>query len=354
MKIDLTSLSKEELVEIIASQDLKSFRADQLFRAIHFNQIDSLDKITVFSKELRKHLSKKYRLNNSKILQRFDSNIDKTKKYLILLSDDNVIESVLMKYKYGFSQCLSTQVGCKMGCSFCASTKGGLVRNLSAGEILNQIYLVQKDQNIKIGNIVLMGSGEPLDNYDNVIKFLKLIHDQNGQNIGYRHITLSTVGIPEQIYKLAKEGLPITLTISLHSPFDEERQKIVPSARKYPLQKILSASKYYSSKTGRRVSFEYVMIHNKNDGKENAYQLAKILEGTMSHVNLIYLNPIQEKRYKSSTERTSQSFISILQHSGIKVTLRRKMGSDIQAACGQLRNNYLNGIKLSRKSSEKD
>ncbi|MEA2104467.1 MAG: 23S rRNA (adenine(2503)-C(2))-methyltransferase RlmN [Candidatus Cloacimonadota bacterium] len=342
MKNDLISFSKKELAELMAQFDQKSYRAEQLFRAIHQNQIGSFDKITVFSKKLREELSEKYVIGNSKILKRYNSKIDETKKFLLLLSDNNIIESVLMKYKYGYSQCLSTQVGCKMGCSFCASTKGGLVRNLSSGEILNQIYLVQKNLGIKISNIVLMGSGEPLDNYDNVLKFLKLIHDPDGQNIGYRHITLSTVGIPEQIYRLAKEGLPITLTVSLHSPFDSEREKIVPIARKYPLNEILQACKYYRTKTGRRISFEYALIRDENDSEAEATELAKILNGIMSHVNLIFLNPIREKGYEASTEKTSKVFISILEKKGIEVTIRRKMGRDIQAACGQLRNDYLN------------
>jgi len=340
-KIDIKSYSTEELKLLFSRLNEKSFRGEQLFHSIHKNLIDTFEDITVFPKNLRNQLSEKYYIRNVKLLHRFDSGIDVTKKYLLLLSDKNIIESVLMRYQHGYSQCLSTQVGCRMGCSFCASTKGGLIRNLTSSEMLDQVYQVQKDMNIKVSNIVLMGIGEPLDNYDNVIKFLKLIHSKKGQNFGFRHITLSTVGIPEKIVQLANESIPITLSISLHSAFDDKRRKIVPLATKYSIKVILQACRNYLKSTNRRISFEYAMIKGLNDSREDAEKLASILTDILTHVNLICLNPIKETKYKTSSMKSIKKFQSILHKKGVEATIRRKMGTDINAACGQLRNDYL-------------
>jgi len=245
-----------------------------------------------------------------------------------------------MKYKHGYSACLSTQVGCRMGCLFCASTKGGLVRDLTAGEMLDQVYQMQKDAEVRISNVVLMGSGEPLENLEDVMKFLSIIHDEHGQNIGYRHITLSTVGIPEKIKQLADMGLQITLSISLHAPNDELRKKIVPVAQKYSIRSILDACTYYLEKTHRRITFEYALIKDLNDSIENARELAKLLKGMLCHVNLIPMNPIKESELQPSSKKRVQQFSDILVLKGRNVTTRRELGQDINAACGQLRRDY--------------
>ena len=247
----------------------------------------------------------------------------------------------MMKYKHGISVCLSTQVGCKMGCSFCASTKDGLIRNLEPSEILDQFYQIQKDIGERISNIVLMGSGEPLDNYDNTIKFLNLIHSENGQNLSYRHITLSTCGIVPKIYKLADENIPINLSISLHSPFDEERKKIMPISNRYTVDEILEACDYYIEKNNRRITFEYTLIDGVNDSEDYALEIARLLKGMLAHVNLIPLNKIEEFKHEKSMDKSIKHFKSILENKGINTTVRREMGSDINAACGQLRRDYV-------------
>lgn len=347
-KIDLKSLSLEEIREIFVSIGEKPFRATQVFKWIHEKMVRNIDEITVLSLELRDKLKENYTLNNLKILKRYDSNLDNTKKYLFILDDGNIIESVLMEYKHGFSVCLSTQVGCRMGCSFCASTKDGLIRNLTPGEILDQVYKMQKDQNISISNIVLMGSGEPLDNYDNVIKFLKLIHSENGQNIGYRHITLSTSGIVPKIYDLGNENIPITLSISLHTPYDEERKKIMPISKKYTINEIIESCKDYIAKTNRRITFEYTLIDGVNDREKDAISLGNLLEGMLCHVNLIPLNPVKDINLNKSKDSSIKRFQNILEGKGINSTIRREMGGDIEAACGQLKRDYIDsndGIK---------
>lgn len=339
-KIDLKSYILEELESVINSLGEKKYRAVQLFEWVHQQNIKAIDDIPVLPKELRKKLSQNFFVDNIKIEKRFDSKIDDTKKYLFRLHDDHLIESVLMKYKHGYSACLSTQVGCRMGCIFCASTKGGLVRDLYAGEMADQVYQMQKDSRVKISNIVLMGSGEPLENFENVMKFLFIIHDEHGQNIGYRHIALSTVGMPDKIKQLAEKGLQITLSISLHAPNDELRKKIVPLAQKYSLKTILDACKYYIDKTHRRITFEYALIKGLNDSAENARELAKLLKGMLCHVNLIPMNPIKESELQPSSKKNIQRFYDILVSKGKNVTIRRELGQDINAACGQLRRDY--------------
>ncbi|WP_425448970.1 23S rRNA (adenine(2503)-C(2))-methyltransferase RlmN [Dethiothermospora halolimnae] len=339
-KIDLKSLTLKELEDVFLQINEKKFRAKQVFKWIHKQKVDSIDDITVLSKKLRDKLNENHKIGNIKKFKRFDSNIDNTKKYLFILEDSNIIESVMMEYKHGVSLCLSTQVGCKMGCSFCASTKDGLVRNLTPSEILDQVYSIEKDLNVKVSNIVLMGTGEPLDNYDNVLKFLRLIHDKNGLNIGYRHITLSTCGIVPKIYELAEEALPITLSISLHTPFDEDRQEIMPIANRYSIGEIIEACKYYIKKTNRRITFEYTLIDEVNDTNRHAEKLVKLLSGLLCHVNLIPLNPIKENDLVKSKKESINRFKSYLDVRGISATIRREMGSDVNAACGQLRRDY--------------
>ncbi|WP_069650213.1 23S rRNA (adenine(2503)-C(2))-methyltransferase RlmN [Caloranaerobacter ferrireducens] len=343
-KKDLKSLTLDELKNLFESIGEKSFRGKQAFKWIHQRMINSINDITEFSKTLKDKLNYEYKITKLQIVKRFDSKIDETKKYLFLLEDGNIIESVMMKYKHGISVCISTQVGCKMGCSFCASTKGGFVRNLTPGEIVDQVYQIQKDLDVKVSNIVLMGSGEPLDNFDNVIKFLELIHCKSGQNLGYRHITLSTCGIVPKIYELANLKIPITLSISLHSAFDNERRKIMPIANKYTIKDILDACKYYVSKTNRRITFEYTLINGVNDSVRHANELTKLLSGILCHVNLIPLNPIKEANFKTSKDANVLKFKEILESRNINTTIRREMGGDINAACGQLRRDYMNKV----------
>lgn len=343
--IDLKSLEMEELEEAFINFNEKRYRAHQTFKWIHQKMVSSIDDITELPQGLRDKLNSNYKISKLKIVQRLDSKYDDTSKYLFMLDDGNIIESVMMKYKHGISVCLSTQVGCRMGCKFCASTKSGLVRNLLPGEILDQFYQIQKDQGNKITNIVLMGSGEPLDNYNNVIKFLKIMHDENGQNLGYRHITISTCGLVPKIYDLAEEGMPINLSISLHSPFDEERKKIMPIANRYSIYEIMEACNYYINQTNRRVTFEYTLIYGVNDRTEDALEIVKLLKGMLCHVNLIPLNSIKEFVYNKSDEKAIKNFKDILTNNGINTTIRREMGADVNAACGQLRRDYIDKEK---------
>lgn len=340
-KTDLKSLDIKELKELFVSLGEKGFRGEQVFSWIHEKCIENIDDITVLSKALREKIKEDYIINNLKIVEKYESKIDSTRKYLFALEDGNIIESVMMKYKHGISVCLSTQVGCRMGCSFCASTKEGLVRNLEPSEILGQFYSIQKDINEKVSNVVLMGSGEPLDNYKNVLKFLNILHSEKGQNLSYRNITLSTCGIVPKIYELADEGIPINLAISLHSPFDDERKNIMPISNKYSISEILEACKYYISKTNRRVTLEYTLINGINDNEDHAMALSKLLENILGHVNLIPLNTVKEFKHTKSLEKSINRFKSLLDKKGINVTIRREMGSDINAACGQLRRDYI-------------
>lgn len=339
-KVELSSLTLDEMMEFIYSIDQKEYRANQLFAYIHRNKGNRIEDISVFSSALRDKLQKISRINEIDIFKRFDSKIDNTKKYLFLLEDSNIIEGVAMEYKYGITACISTQVGCRMGCSFCASTKGGLIRNLSPGEMVGQIYEMEKDLNNRISNIVLMGSGEPLDNYDNTLKFLNIIHNTNGHNTSYRNITISTCGLVPKIYELAEKQLPITLSISLHSPFDKIRMDMMPIGRKYSISDILKACRYYYDKTKRRITIEYILIEGVNDREEDLDEIIRILKGINCHINLIPLNPIEEFKQKKSPDRNIEDFKSKLDRANIPTTIRREMGGDIDASCGQLRRKY--------------
>lgn len=293
--------------------------------------------MTNLPENFRKALSEKYRSGKLAVKAKLCSKEDDTVKYLFGLGDGNLVESVLMKYKYGFSACVSTQVGCKMGCTFCASTKAGFVRNLTAGEILGQIVSMNSDMNIRIGHVVLMGIGEPLDNYDNVLDFLRKAQDENGLGISYRNISLSTCGLAEKVLELAEEKLPITLSISLHSPFDAQRSEMMPVNRKYPLDKLLDACNIYTLSTGRRITYEYALIEGVNDTKEHAAQLISLLRGKLCHVNLIPVNKVEGTGYEKASKKNIMTFKEMLEKGGVNATVRRTLGQDIEAACGQLR-----------------
>lgn len=337
MKKDIKSLSLEELSAQIKDLSLPKFRAGQIFEWLHKYGVSSFDEMTNLSKELRASLSNDFYIADCIIEEKYVSSIDSTVKYLFRLNDGEYIESVIMKYKYGYTICVSSQVGCKMGCKFCASTLAGFKRNLTPSEIESQIHSAQKDLGIRISHIVLMGIGEPLDNYDNVIRFLYNVNDKNGLNISMRNITLSTCGIVPRMYDLLNEGLQITLTVSLHAPNDKIRSKSMPVNDKWCMDEVLNACREYVNKTGRRVSFEYTLINGVNDSNECAEELASRLKGMLCHVNLIPVNDVKERGNVRSTDEAINRFLSILKKRGINATIRRTLGSDINASCGQLR-----------------
>lgn len=341
----LADFSLEQLNNFLKELGEPSFRAKQLFLASH--SYKKYDEMTNIPKSLKEKLISNNVLDIPvKIIKTLESK-DGTKKFLFELFDGNVIEGVLMKYKYGYTQCVSTQVGCRMHCAFCASGLNGLVRNLSSGEILGQILAVNRlldgglEDKRKVTNVVLMGSGEPLDNYENVISFLRNVSAKNGINISPRNVSLSTCGLVPKIYDLAKENLSVNLTISLHSPFDEERKKIMPVAKAYSIKEILDACSFYFNKTGRRYIFEYVLINKNNNLKRHADELIKILSGRPCHVNLIRLNSVKENDLQAVSEQDAYKFMGQLTKAGLSATLRRQMGVDIDGACGQLRQKYL-------------
>lgn len=345
-KIDLRSLTLPKLEAELANMGEKSFRAKQIFSWLHQKQVTSFDEMTNLSKALREKLKENYIIKNIKIVEKLVSKEDNTNKYLFDIGDDIVIESVLMRYSYGNAVCISSQAGCRMGCTFCASTVDGLERNLLAGEMAAQIYEIQRDTGERVSNVVIMGSGEPLDNYDNVMDFLEIIHSKEGNNLSHRHITLSTCGLVDKIYDLAKENLQITLAISLHAPNNEIRQNTMPVAKRYDIDSLIKAAKDYADTTKRRVTFEYALIKGVNDSKDCARELASRLKGIMCHINLIPVNDVKENNYIRSTEENINSFASLLRELGIETTVRRKLGSDINAACGQLRKSYKNRGKV--------
>ena len=337
----LTDLSYFELLDYVQKMGLPRFRGEQIFDAIYSGK--NLEDISNLPKGLKEQLSSMY--PKYQILYKFESK-DGTIKFLIKLDDDNAIESVLMKYKYGYTVCISTQVGCKMGCKFCASTLGGLVRNLTAGEMLGQILLINKflggkGSDRKITNVVLMGSGEPLDNYDNTIKFIELLSSQRGLNISQRNISISTCGLVDKIYQLADLKLNITLTISLHATSDEKRKSIMPIANRYTIKEIIDACKYYYKQTKRKIYFEYTLIADVNDSEEDQKRLKNILNGFLCHVNVIPLNTVKERSLKKTTRLMAYQFVEGLKKLGVSATVRRTMGEDIGGACGQLRANLL-------------
>lgn len=341
--MDLRDLTIEEIKTYLDGIGEKPFRAKQIFKWIS-RSIEDIDEMTDLSKDLREKLKNDVYICNMNIVGMQQSKEDGTRKYIMAMKDGNIIECVFMKYKHGNSICISTQAGCRMGCTFCASTIGGKTRDLTAGEMIGQILKVQKDTGENISNIVLMGTGEPFDNYDNVMKFLSLVNSKDGVNIGMRHITISTCGLVPEIKRLAEENNQVTLAISLHAPNDELRQRIMPIAKKYSIEELIDVCKYYISKTNKRVTFEYSLIDGVNDLKEHALELSSLLKGMLCHVNLIPINTVKERDYKRSQKERVNSFKSILQSRGIEATVRRELGSDIEAACGQLRRQYLNEL----------
>lgn len=338
--IDLKDFEYEELNEYLKSIGEPKFRTEQIFSWLH-RGVTSYDEMTNLSKATREKLSKETYVSTLKIREKYVSKLDGTVKYLFELPDGNCIESVIMRYHHGITICISSQVGCRMGCRFCASTIGGLYRSLTAGEILNQVIFAQKDIGERISNIVIMGIGEPMDNYDNIIKFLHNVNHEKGINIGYRHITLSSCGVVPRLYDLAKENLPITLTISLHAPNDKIRDEIMPVNHKYKIGELIEACKNYHKATGRRISFEYSLIHGVNDSEENAAELANLIKGMQAHVNLIPVNKVEERDYEKGSKKEINAFRDKLTKLGVNATVRRELGSDISASCGQLRKKVL-------------
>lgn len=345
MKKDLRSLTLEELQAEMAEIGEAKFRAKQIFRWMHVKYVSDFSEMTDLSENLRKKLDENYEIGRVRQVKKLVSKEDNTTKYLFELENNYIIESVFMRYSYGNTMCISTQAGCRMGCAFCASTIGGVEKSLSPSEMLAQIYEAEKDTGEKVNGVVLMGSGEPLDNYDNVIKFIKLINSKDGKNMGQRHITLSTCGLIDKMYELADEDLQITLAVSLHAPNDGIRNTIMPVSKANPMDKLLEACRYYTDKTKRRITFEYSLIKGVNDSPQNAKELASKLKGMLCHVNLIPINDVKERDYVRSSNETIKTFEEILLSRGIETTVRRKLGSDIDAACGQLRKRYKDEIK---------
>lgn len=337
MKKNLKDYTYEELEKIIKEEfGEPKFRAVQIYKWLH-SGAESFDEMTNLSKALRERIGESYSVGKINILEKYISAIDETRRYLLELEDGNMVESVLMKYHHGYTICISSQVGCAMGCKFCASTLCGKVRNLTAGEIEGQVLTVQRDLGERISNIVMMGIGEPLDNFDEVLKFLENVNSPMGLNIGHRHISLSTCGIVPRIKELADRQLQITLSISLHAPDNEKRSEIMPVNKKYPIEELLESCRYYIKKTNRRISFEYTLIGGVNDTEDEAKKLIKLISGMLCHVNLIPVNAVKETGFTQGTRKNIENFQKILENSGISATIRREMGADISAACGQLR-----------------
>ncbi len=342
-KADIKSLYFEELAAKIGEMGEKKFRATQIFEWLHKHQVKDFSQMVNLPATLRERLCESFSMVSLKEVRRLSSAQDETIKFLFALPDNKVIESVFMKYKHGNSVCISSQVGCRMGCRFCASTLGGLERNLAPSEMLEQIYRIQEITGERVSNVVVMGTGEPMDNYDNLIKFLRLISVENGQNMSLRNITVSTCGIVENMRRFAEEGMPVTLALSLHAPNNEARKKLMPIANKYDLTDVLAACDYYFEQTGRRISYEYSLVAEENDTLQEADALGKLLKGKNCHVNLIPVNPIKERDYRQSSFNNVLNFRKRLEKYNINVTIRRELGADIGAACGQLRKSHLEG-----------
>ena len=335
----------EELKKEFINMGEKPYRAEQVFKWLYETNITSFDEMTNISIELREKLKEKFSLCVYKIVKKQVST-DGTKKYLFDILDGNMIETVLMEYHHGKTLCVSSQVGCKMGCKFCASTGIKFIRSLTSGEIVEQILAVQRDENVKISNVVFMGIGEPLDNYDNVLNAVKILNNQKGLNIGARHISISTSGLVPKIYKLADEKLQCTLSISLHATTDEQRSKMMPVNDAYNIEELLKACRYYIEKTNKRISFEYALAKDNNDNLEDAKRLVNLLKGMIAHVNLIPINKIENGAFVKSSNENIIKFRDYLNEHGIVATIRRELGSDIDAACGQLRRKNVNKVEV--------
>ena len=338
---DIKSYSLAQLEEYLLSIGEAKYRAGQIFEWIHKKNIKDIDEMSNISAKLRLKLKEDCTLLNVEEILYKESAIDKTRKYLFKLPDGNIIESVFMRYKHGNSVCISSQVGCRMGCRFCASTLDGLLRNLSTSEMLDQIYKISLSTGERVSNIVLMGAGEPMDNFDNVLKFIEIINCEQGLNISQRNITVSSCGLVPKIKELADKKLQITLALSLHAADDETRKSLMPIANKYSIKEVLDACRYYFDTTKRRVSFEYGLVAGVNDTKEEALKLSRLIKNMQAHVNLIPINPIKERDYKEPAHKNVLAFKQILEKSGIQATVRREMGRDIDGACGQLRRSFM-------------
>ncbi|WP_373216057.1 23S rRNA (adenine(2503)-C(2))-methyltransferase RlmN [Ruminococcus sp. 5_1_39BFAA] len=337
---DIKSMTIEELKDLMTEIGEKPFRAKQIYSWLHEHLVTSYDEMANIPKGLKEKL-KDYPVTALEMVDEQISQVDGTRKYLFRLHDGNVIESVLMRYKHGNSVCISSQVGCKMGCRFCASTIGGWTRNLLPSEMLDQIYRIQAVTGERVSNVVVMGTGEPLDNYANLLRFIHILTGEGGLNISQRNLTVSTCGLVPKMYELAEEKLQMTLALSLHAPNDEKRRELMPIAERYSMDEVLEACRNYFEKTGRRITFEYSLVAGVNDGDKDAQELAKRIGGLNCHVNLIPVNPIKERSYVRSTRQAVENFKIKLEKCGINVTIRREMGSDIDGACGQLRKSYL-------------
>ena len=348
MKENIKNYNLEELKEVLKKLGEKPYRAEQIFKWIMQENVTSFDEMTNISIELRNKLKEKFDLHVFKILQKQVSK-DGTKKYLFDVLDGNAIESVLMEYKHGFTICVSSQIGCKMGCKFCASTGVKFSRNLTAGEIVEQLLAIQRDENIKISNLVFMGIGEPLDNYDNVMQAIAILNNPKGINMGARHISISTSGLVPRIYELADKNIQCTLSISLHSANNEKRSQMMPVNNVYNIEELMKACKYYTEKTNKRISFEYALAKESNDNLADAKELVKLLRGMLCHVNLIPINKIENGKYSKSTNENILKFRDYLNEKGIVATIRRELGSDIDAACGQLRKKEVEKCELIQK-----
>lgn len=339
-KVDLKKLTLHQLEIFLKQLGEPAYRAKQIFKWMYKGQTQ-FEKMTDLPKALIDKLDESAYISMIDVFKKYQSALDETVKYVFLLEDKNMVESVRMKYSFGVTACISSQVGCAMGCNFCASTEGGLVRNLSWWEMADEVLAIEKDSGEKVSRVVVMGSGEPLLNYDELIQFLNVLNMPIAFNMSFRRITVSTCGIVPEIYRLADEGIPITLAVSLHAPNDEIRNRLMPINRRYPILQLLDACKYYIMKTKRRITFEYALISKINDTDECAQELSSLLKNLLCHVNLIPLNPVEGKAYKRSTPAQVQRFEKILSSRGISTTIRRELGSDIEAACGQLRRSLL-------------
>lgn len=339
-KIDIKSLELEELNRQLAEMGQPKFRGKQIYSWLHEKRVTSFDEMSNLPAALRQQLMERYYINRLCIIKKLVSKIDGTQKYLLRLKDNNCVEAVLMRYKYGNSVCISTQVGCRMGCKFCASTLAGWIRSLDVSEMLDEIYTLTQDSGERVSNVVLMGIGEPLDNYDNVMKFLRILSSPEGYNLSLRHLSLSTCGLVDKIYELADQKLGLTLSISLHAPNDEIRSQTMPVNKRYPMEELLKACRYYFKQTGRRISFEYALIEGVNDELRHANELADRLKGMAAHVNLIPVNPVKERGFKRGSRQRIEAFQKALEARGVNATVRRELGADINAACGQLRREY--------------
>jgi 23S rRNA (adenine2503-C2)-methyltransferase len=341
MMEDILSADLPELTEFLSSMGEKPFRARQIYEWLHARNVKDFSGMTNLSKPLREALAENCPLHGVRTETMQESGEDGTRKYLFRLHDGNFVESVLMKYRHGDSVCISSQVGCRMGCRFCASTLDGWTRNLTPGEMLSQIYEIQRDIGERISNVVVMGTGEPLDNYDSLVRFIRMLTDENGLHISQRNVTVSTCGLVPGIRKLAEEGFQISLALSLHAPDDEKRRTIMPVAKQYPLREVMAAMDEYYRKSGRRLTFEYSLIRGVNDSESDADALSGLLRGRNCLVNLIFINPIKERNFRESGRPEAAAFKKKLEKNGIHVTIRREMGRDIDGACGQLRKRYM-------------